>query len=195
MCELARVAVLVGTTGRGSNMQALAQACLSGSVPAAVACVVAISDSSPALARATELGLEAVAIPFDDEFGGALLSELGRRSVAWICLAGFLRLLPSEVLAAYPRRILNIHPALLPQFGGKGMYGLRVHEAVLASGARESGCTIHYASEQYDAGEIILQLKCPVEPGDSPETLAARVLALEHRAYPEALKIAIERAG
>ena len=104
-----------------------------------------------------------------------------------------MRLLPAEVLKSFPNRVLNIHPALLPKFGGKGMYGVRVHEAVLSSGDNESGCTIHFVTEHYDEGEPLLQLKCPILPNDTIETLSNRVLDLENRAYPQALKCLIER--
>jgi phosphoribosylglycinamide formyltransferase-1 len=95
--------------------------------------------------------------------------------------------LPLEVLSLFPNRVLNIHPALLPKFGGKGMYGHHVHEAVLAAGEAESGCSVHFVNERYDEGAVILQKVCPVLPDDTPDTLAARVLVLEHQAYPEAL--------
>ena len=107
--------------------------------------------------------------------------------VKWICLAGYTRLLPKEVLDAYQNHVLNIHPALLPKYGGKGMYGMNVHVTVLGSGDLESGCTVHFVSEQYDEGAIILQRRVPVLPDDTPETLAHRVLEQEHIAYAEAL--------
>lgn len=131
------------------------------------------------------MGVRAAVIEPGEDYGARLLAELG--SCDWICLAGYLRLLPSEVLARFPNRVLNIHPALLPKFGGKGMYGQRVHEAVIAAGETESGCTVHYVNEQYDEGAIILQRRCPVEAVDTAETLAARVLEQEHLAYVEAL--------
>ena len=101
-----------------------------------------------------------------------------------VVLAGYLKLVPAEVIDRYRGRILNVHPALLPAFGGKGMYGHRVHEAVLASGARESGATVHLVDEVYDRGAILAQARVPVLPGDDPETLAARVLEVEHRLLP-----------
>ena len=97
-------------------------------------------------------------------------------------------LLPLEVIEAFPNRVLNVHPSLLPRHGGPGMYGARVHEAVLASGDRESGCTVHLVTERYDEGQVVLQARCPVFAGDTPETLAARILELEHRAYPDAVR-------
>lgn len=105
-----------------------------------------------------------------------------------LVLAGFLWLIPSSLIASYPRRIINIHPALLPKYGGKGMYGQHVHRAVIASGEHESGITIHYVNENYDEGQIIHQEKCTLEPGETPESLAERIHRLEHEAYPEVIE-------
>ena len=121
-----------------------------------------------------------------DTCASELLRLLKRHHAAAILLAGFLRLVPAEVCAAYRGRILNIHPALLPAFGGKGMYGHYVHEAVLRSGASLSGPTIHFVDERYDEGRILAQWPVPVRPGDSPDALAARVLTVEHTLYPAA---------
>jgi phosphoribosylglycinamide formyltransferase 1 len=170
-------------------MRALAEACASGQVPAVVQVVVAPKAESQAIETARSLGLRVEIVPPGDEYGPRLLAALA--GCDWICLAGLMRLLPFEVLQAFPNRILNIHPALLPRFGGKGMYGRHVHEAVIQSGEKESGVTIHYVNEHYDEGEILLQLRCEVRPDDTPETLAARVLKLEHEAYAKALKLAL----
>lgn len=124
--------------------------------------------------------------PTYENYGQALLS--GLEGVDLVCLAGYLRLLPVEVLRAFPNRILNVHPALLPKFGGKGMYGNHVHQAVLAAGEKESGATVHLVTEHYDEGRILVQRRCLVLPDDSPESLAERVLAEEHRAYIEAIR-------
>jgi phosphoribosylglycinamide formyltransferase-1 len=126
------------------------------------------------------------AADFDDRVDAALRAH----GVELVCLCGYLRRLR---VAAWRGRALNIHPALLPDFGGAGMYGRRVHEAVLAAGRAESGCTVHWVDEQYDHGETVLQRRCPVEPGDTPETLAARVFAQELLAYPQAIAIAAAR--
>ncbi len=170
-------------------MRALARACAEGAVEAEVGLVVSPSESSPALAAARELGLPSAVVNVAGPDAGARLTEafLGA-GCTLVCLAGYMRLLPREVLDAFPNRVLNIHPALLPKFGGKGMYGMRVHEAVLRAGEAESGCTVHLVNERYDEGPILVQLRCPVLPDDTPETLAARVLELEHRAYPEAVR-------
>ena len=166
-------------------MAALARACAEGRIAADVKCVVSGSPDAPALETAHELGLKTEVVLPSDNYGPDLMRVLEGCEV--LCLAGFLRLLPDAVLDAFPRRVLNIHPSLLPKFGGKGMYGRRVHEAVLAAGETESGCTVHRVTSVYDEGEIVLQKRCAVEPDDTPETLAARVLKLEHEAYPEAV--------
>lgn len=165
-------------------------------MPAVVGLVVSAAPDTPAVEAARALGLSVEVLPSRaEEYESALLGLLQRYEIDWIALAGYLRLLPEGVLQAFEGRVLNIHPALLPKFGGQGMYGMRVHEAVLAAGETESGCSVHLVTENYDEGPVILQLRCPVEPSDTPQTLAQRVLELEHRAYPEALKIAIERYG
>jgi phosphoribosylglycinamide formyltransferase-1 len=118
---------------------------------------------------------------------------LTRFGVDWVVLAGYLLLV--DIPHRYRGRVVNIHPALLPKFGGQGMYGRRVHEAVIAAGERESGCSVHFADSEYDRGSVILQRSCPVYPGDTPETLAARVFELEQEAYPAALKQLLEPRG
>ena len=116
--------------------------------------------------------------------GDAYLPELQKRQTGLIVLAGFLWKIPQILIDAYPRRIINIHPALLPKYGGKGMYGQYVHEAILNSGEVESGITIHYVDEHYDNGDVIFQTACPVLEGDTAETLARRIHKLEHLHYP-----------
>ncbi len=164
-------------------MAAIVRACTNGEIPAVVVVVIGSAESSAARENAIGLGVEFLVCAEPD-----LDLEVRRFEPDLICLAGYNRLLPESLVHRYRRRILNIHPALLPKFGGKGMYGMRVHQAVLDQGETESGCTVHYVTERYDEGEIILQMKCLVEPGDTAETLAARVLALEHVAYPEAIR-------
>ena len=118
---------------------------------------------------------------------------LQRRETDLLVLAGFLWLVPGPVIEAFRGRIINIHPALLPRFGGKGMYGDRVHWAVIEAGCSESGITIHYVNEHYDAGDIIFQARCPVLPGDDAHTLAARVHELEYRHFPEVISQLVDR--
>jgi len=178
-------------------MLALAASCEEPSFPAEVAAVISPKSETPAVEGALARRLNVVIVDplASPDYGADLIEELAKAGVEWICLAGYLRLLPPEVLSRYAKRILNIHPALLPRFGGKGMYGMRVHEAVLASGETESGCTVHLVTENYDEGPIILQKKCPVEKDDTPETLALRVLKLEHQTYSEALRKVIQEAA
>jgi folate-dependent phosphoribosylglycinamide formyltransferase PurN len=118
------------------------------------------------------------------EVAAETLAALESHGIDVVFLAGYLKLVPSQVVARYRRRILNIHPALLPSFGGKGMYGQNVHRAVVASGARLSGPTVHFVDEEYDKGTIVAQWPVPVRPDDTPEALASRVLQVEHRLYP-----------
>ncbi len=184
---------MVGSKGRGSNMTALVKACRSGQVPAEVSVVIASGAGSDAEKAAIDLGVPTAVVTPGDRYGERLVEAL--EGCDWLCLAGFLRILPGEVLQKFPDRVLNIHPSLLPKFGGKGMYGHHVHEAVLAAGETESGCTVHFVNERYDEGAVLLQKRCPVEPDDSAETLAAKVLKLEHQAFAEALsKVIHERS-
>ncbi|GIV13129.1 MAG: phosphoribosylglycinamide formyltransferase [Fimbriimonadales bacterium] len=195
---MARIAILVSGKGRGTNMEAIIRACQSGVIPQSeVVLVVGTRPDAPALAKAEALGVPTMIVnprdfPDDAAYGDTLLWVLERVQPDLICLAGYMRLLPERVVKAYPNRIMNIHPALLPQFGGKGMYGLRVHEAVLQSGAKETGCTVHFVDEHYDTGPIILQRTIPVLEGDTPETLAERLLPVEHATYVEAIRLFVE---
>lgn len=187
--EKVQVAVLVGPKSRGSNLQALIENGEKLGTPFRVAVVIVPQASSPGLDLARKHGVKAEIVPPGDEYGARLLSAL--ENVEWVCLAGYLRLLPTEVLERFAGKVLNIHPALLPKYGGKGMYGIHVHEAVLAAGERESGCSVHVVTPVYDEGEVLLQLKCPVERDDTAEVLQARVLKLEHVAFSQALSAAI----
>ena len=116
--------------------------------------------------------------------GNAYVNELKQYGISFIVLAGFLWKVPVALIQAYPNRIINIHPALLPKYGGKGMYGMRVHEAVIAAGEKESGITIHYVNERFDEGAPIFQARCTVDPTDTPESLAQKIHALEHAHFP-----------
>ncbi|AIE85561.1 phosphoribosylglycinamide formyltransferase [Fimbriimonas ginsengisoli] len=185
----AGIGILVGPRGRGSNMAALARACAEGRLDADVKRVVAASAEAPALGVAREMGLPTAVVAPGEHYTEELLGAFAGCDV--LCLAGFLRLIPDAVLHSFPKGVLNIHPSLLPKFGGKGMYGLRVHKAVLEAGELESGCTVHLVTSEYDEGPVVLQKRCPVEPGDTPETLAARVLKLEHQAFPEAVAMVL----
>ena len=186
---------MVSGHGRGSNMAAIIEACQSGEAPATVGLVLGTRRDAPALERAQQAGVETVVISpkrfegDDSAYADAVLTALAQRKIDLVCLAGYMRILPGPVVAACRNRVMNIHPALLPLFGGPGMYGEHVHEAVLASGMKLSGCTVHIVDEQYDTGPIVVQLAVPVEEGDTPATLAARVLEAEHRAYPAAVRL------
>ncbi len=174
-----RVAVLV--SGGGTNLQALLDA-LRDSPLARVARVVSNRPDAGALGRARRAGVPATVLR-DPGDAAELLAALADAQL--VVLAGYLKLVPAAVVSRFRGRIINIHPALLPDFGGPGMYGRRVHAAVLASGAKESGATVHFADEAFDRGAIIAQEKVRVEPGDTPDTLAARVLEAEHRLLPK----------
>jgi phosphoribosylglycinamide formyltransferase-1 len=185
-----RLAVMVGAKGRGSNMRAILRACNSGRLDAECGVVIAPSEDVAAVETARQMDAEvAVISPDESGYAEALLNILELERVDLLCLAGVTRLLPREVVMAMPRRILNIHPALLPKFGGKGMYGLRVHQAVIDAGERVSGCTVHYVTEEYDEGDILLQMTCQVESGETAESLAEKVLALEHECYVKAIQM------
>ena len=178
-----RVAVLA--SGGGTNLQALLDA-LNGESITPLARVVRVITNRPdagALERARQSGVPA-AVLRDPGDAAELLAALTDARADLVVLAGYLKLVPPPVVARFRWRMINIHPALLPAHGGPGMYGRRVHEAVLASGAAESGATVHYVDEQYDRGPIIAQARVPVRPGDTAETLAARVLEAEHRLLP-----------
>ena len=164
-----------------------------GNLPAArISLVLSNNSGAGILGIARANGLPAIHLSrkqFPDErsFADTVLSTLRDHGANFIALAGYMKQVPPEVVAAYRKRIVNIHPALLPRFGGAGMYGLRVHEAVLASGETTSGATVHYVDEEYDNGPVVLQQTVPVLPGDTPASLAARVLAAEHQIYPAAI--------
>ncbi len=126
---------------------------------------------------------------------GTVQRELQGQRIDLVVLAGFMRLIPADMVRGFPQRIINIHPALLPEYGGKGMYGHHVHEAVIAAKEVESGITIHYVNERYDEGEHIVQFRCPVLPGDTPDTLAERIHGLEHAHYPEVVESIVRATG
>jgi phosphoribosylglycinamide formyltransferase-1 len=184
--------VAVAVSGRGSNLEALLRV-LGPDVPVRVVLVLSSRPDAPALEHALARRIPSVVLR-DPTESAEWLEALERHAVDLVVLAGYVKLVPSEVIARYRGRIINVHPALLPSFGGKGMYGRRVHEAVLASGARESGATVHLVDEVYDRGAILGQARVPVLPGDDPDRLAARVLEVEHRLLPAAV-LAAAAAG
>ncbi len=150
-----------------------------------VSLVLSNKSDAYVLERAKHLGVPYGVFPKGDwTEGSKILAALKEHQIEFIVLAGFLLKVPDSILHAYPSKIINIHPALLPKFGGKGMYGERVHEAVVAAGEKESGITIHYINEHYDEGDTIFQATCPVLAEDSPEEVAKKVHALEYKYFP-----------
>lgn len=186
--------IAVFGSGRGSNFSAILAAIERGAMPGTrIACVVSNNSTAGILQTARQHSLPAYHLSSaqffsEEEFVERLLSILDEHEANLIALAGYMKLLPPRLVERYRQRIVNIHPALLPKFGGKGMYGRHVHEAVLAAGERESGATVHVVDEDYDHGPVLMQKEVPVLPGDTPETLAARVLVVEHELYPEVLR-------
>jgi phosphoribosylglycinamide formyltransferase 1 len=187
----ARIAVLA--SGGGTNLQALIDRLNTAESDAArVELVVGSRAGIGALQRAERAGIPGLALDARtmgaESFRDTLSVALETHRIDLVVLAGWLQLVPAEVVARYHGRMLNVHPALLPAFGGRGMYGMRVHQAVIASGVRVSGATVHLVDERYDEGAIVAQWPVPVLPGDTPEMLAARVLAVEHRILPLAVE-------
>ncbi|HEX7596455.1 MAG TPA: phosphoribosylglycinamide formyltransferase [Gemmatimonadaceae bacterium] len=183
-----RLAVLA--SGRGSNLQAIMDH-FENVARERVANVVLVASNrpdSPVLIRAATASIDIATFDAADD-GSELLSLLHKFRIDLVVLAGYLKRIQSNVIREYAGRIVNIHPALLPAFGGEGMYGTRVHEAVIASGARETGATVHLVDDEYDRGPIVAQWRIPVEPSDTPTTLAARVLNVEHIVYPRAIEM------
>lgn len=178
----------VFASGTGSNAQKLIEY-FKDSKLARVALIVCNNPGAGVLAIAEREDVPALLIEKEKFFrGDAYIPELKQAGINFIALAGFLWKVPPALINAYPKRIVNIHPALLPKYGGKGMYGQYVHEAVLQAGDVESGITIHYVDEQYDNGDVIFQTACPVLEGDTPETIAQRIHQLEHLHYPRVVE-------
>jgi phosphoribosylglycinamide formyltransferase-1 len=181
-----RVAVLA--SGGGSNLQALLDAARDPAAGFSVVLIISNRARAGALERGARAGVRTAVIREDGNDAGRLLALLAEDRADLVVLAGYLKLVPPAVVQAHAGRMVNIHPALLPAFGGPGMYGRRVHEAVLASGARVSGPTVHLVDERYDHGRILAQWPVPVLSGDTPEGLAARVLEAEHRLLPAVVR-------
>lgn len=190
------VAVLI--SGNGSNLQALIDACGDPAYPARIDLVISNTPDAFGLVRAKNSGIKTITIdnhlyPTRQAFEDQIHQELMKAGIKFICLAGFMRILSSPFVQEWEGRILNIHPSLLPAHGG--LHGIKVHKSVLDKGDTISGATVHLVTAQVDAGEIVLQDQVHVEKNDSPESLAQRVLQVEHKIYPKALKMLIERVG
>ena len=185
--------IAVFCSGSGSNFKALFHAIRNKQLAAEIVLCLSNRSQCGAMEFAEQNGIATVHITEKqfasfDEFAVAMVERLKEHHIDIILLAGYMRKVPDAVVSAFPGKMLNIHPALLPKFGGEGMYGIHVHTAVLEAGETETGATVHFVNEEYDKGKILLQRTVPVLPDDTPETLAARVLECEHRLYPDALE-------
>ena len=191
MPEPIRLVALV--SGGGTTLQNLIDLAAAGALPARIAGVVSSRADAFGVTRAERAGIPAGVVeasPRRATFADEVWAAVRTFAPDLVCFAGWLHLLP--IPADFRHRVLNIHPSLLPAFGGKGMYGHHVHEAVLAYGARVTGCTVHFADDTYDTGPILVQTCVPVKDGDTPDTLAARVFQAECEAYPEAIRLIAE---
>ena len=183
-----RMAVLV--SGGGTNLQSVIDAVEDGTLKSQIVCVISNKETAYGLERARKHHIPAYFInPKEDGYDEKLLDKLQEEQVDLVVLAGYLKILSPELIKAYNRKIINIHPSLLPKFGGKGFYGIHVHEAVIKAGEKEIGATVHFVDEGVDTGEMIVQKKLKVEASDTPETLQARILdQIEHKILVEAIK-------
>ncbi len=178
----------------GSNVEAILKNIENGSLDAEPKVIITNNPDAGVLKIAKEHSIKHYCLnqnTFSKEFSSldnALLQTLKNHGVNLVILAGYMKPISKAVLDAYPNRILNIHPALLPKYGGKGMYGKNVHEAVIKSKDKESGATVHIVNDEYDSGRVLAQCKVPLYPSDTPETLSARVLRFEHVLYPQVLR-------
>jgi phosphoribosylglycinamide formyltransferase-1 len=189
---LLRLAVFA--SGKGSNLRAIAEAIRSGTLTGIeLALVLSNNSDSDALVYANNNGiasahLSVVTAGSEEQLGHEMMDALHQYRVNIIALAGYMKKISEQVVTGYRGKLVNIHPSLLPAFGGAGMYGMNVHRAVIASGVKKSGATVHFVDADYDSGEIIAQAECEVRPDDTDVALAKRVLALEHELYPQALQ-------
>lgn len=187
--------ICVFASGSGTNFKAITEAKKSGIIHSDISLLITNNSDCGAVGIAKENGIPVFHISrkaypdlSEEEYANLFLDKLDEHKINFIVLAGYMKMLDASIIRKFPKRIINIHPALLPKFGGKGMYGMNVHKAVIEAGEKESGVTIHYVNENYDEGEIILQEKVEVTPYDTPETLQKRVLKLEHKYYAEVIR-------
>ena len=184
--------IAIFASGSGTNAQRIIEH-FTGHPSITVSMILSNRKDAYVLVRAEQFNIPAVVFDRQTFYeSDEVLRILQENEIDFIALAGFLWLIPVYLIRAYPRKIINIHPALLPKYGGKGMYGMYVHQAVLDSGDKESGISIHYVNEEYDEGAIIFQAKCEVLPDDSPESLAQRIHQLEYKHYPEVIEKLVE---
>jgi phosphoribosylglycinamide formyltransferase 1 len=182
------IRIAIFASGNGSNFQRIA-GYFAGNDAVEIAVLYCNRPDAFALERAATLGIPSVVFNRNQFYSTAdILNDLHARRIDWIVLAGFLWLVPENILRAYKDRIVNIHPALLPKYGGKGMYGMRVHEAVVTAGDKESGISIHFVNEHYDEGQIVYQARCLVLPSDTAEDVAQKIHLLEYEHFPRVIE-------
>lgn len=179
--------IAIFASGSGSNAENIINHFIGGNL-ARVVLILSENSKAYVFERARKFNIPSVLFNLDELKNGKVLGILKQYNVDFIVLAGFLKLFPPSIIEEFPQKIVNIHPALLPKYGGKGMYGDRVHKAVIEAGEKESGITIHYVNSHYDEGGIIFQAKCPVLPNDKPEDLALRVHGLEYEYFPKTIE-------
>ncbi len=185
--------IVVFASGSGTNFQSIIDAVQRGAISATISGLITDRSDIGAIERADKYNIPFRIISPSDftdekEFGKELLIQLSEWNSDLIVLAGYLKKIPQVVIRAFEDRILNIHPALLPKFGGKGFYGMNVHRAVIDSEEKESGCSVHIVTDEFDEGPVIARTKVPVKKSDTPEELAQRILKEEHRLYPKAIQ-------
>jgi len=194
---MTRIAVFV--SGGGSNLQSIIDSVKSGFIPdASIEIVVSNKADAYGLKRAQDAGIQALFVnqkDFDsrESYDAKLASVIKEKGIDLVCLAGYMKILTPVFIDGFAGRIMNIHPSLLPSFGGPGMHGVHVHEAVIAYRAKVSGCTVHFVDKGVDTGPVIIQKTAPVYHTDTPEMLQKRIIELEHKAYPEAVKLFCEK--
>jgi len=187
--------IAIFASGNGSNAQRIIEY-FSGSSEVTIALVLCNKPGAFVISRAASLDIPSLLFTRADLYEtGRVAAVLKEQRIGFLVLAGFLWLMPVGILYAFPDRIINLHPALLPKYGGRGMYGMKVHEAVIAARESESGITIHYVNEHYDEGQILFQAKCAVLPSDTADTLAEKIHVLEYRWFPEVIEKALLQPG
>lgn len=190
-----RLGILI--SGGGTDLQSIIDNIKNGYIPAEIGVVISNKKDAYGLVRAKDNGIPAVYLckkhyKNNGEFNLAILDQLQQYNIDYVVLAGYLNILSSDVIRAYPNKIINIHPSLIPSFCGKGFYGEKVHQAVLDYGVKVTGATVHFVDEGTDTGPIILQQPVMVKEDDDPESLSSRVLEVEHRILPDAVKLLVE---
>lgn len=183
-----KACIAIFASGNGSNAQRIADYFNEKGL-AEVSAIYCNKPEAYVLERAKLLGIPTLLFDRDSFYNTTLvLDDLKNRDIDWIVLAGFLWLIPEAIIKAFPQKIINIHPAMLPSYGGKGMFGMKVHQAVVAAGEKESGISIHYVNEKYDEGDIVFQATCQIENNDTPEMLAAKIHELEYEHFPRVIE-------